>query len=55
MRINKKNLGKDKSLSFLLIFWGKQNVFFCLYYGTEGVIKTGVILLFLATSFDMME
>jgi len=37
MRINKKNLGKDKSLSFLLIFWDKENVFFCLYYGTEGV------------------
>jgi len=28
MRINKKNLGKDKSLSFLLIFWDKENVFF---------------------------
>jgi len=37
MRINKKNLGKDKSLSFLLIFWDKENVFFCLYYRTEGV------------------
>jgi len=30
MRINKKNLGKDKSLSFLLIFWDKENVFFLL-------------------------
>jgi len=33
MRINKKNLEKDKSLSFLLIFWDKENVFFF----TEGV------------------
>jgi len=30
MRINKKNLGKDKSMSFLLIFWDKENVFFLL-------------------------
>jgi len=31
MRINKKNLEKDKSLSFLLIFWDKENVFFFAY------------------------
>jgi len=31
MRINKKNLGKNKSLSFLLIFWDKENVFFFSY------------------------
>jgi len=35
MRINKKNLEKNKSLSFLLIFWDKENVFFFLYYETE--------------------
>ena len=36
MRINKKNLGKDKSLSFLLIFWDKENVFFLLIYWDGG-------------------
>ena len=38
MRINKKNLEKNKSLSFLLIFYDKENVFFLLY-GTEGVLN----------------
>ena len=38
MRINKKNLGKDKSLSFLLIFWDKENVFFLLILWDGGSI-----------------
>jgi len=38
MRINKKNLGKDKSMSFLLIFWDKENVFFLLILWDGGSI-----------------
>ena len=38
MRINKKNLEKDKSLSFFLYFGTKKICFFCLYYETEGVL-----------------
>jgi len=30
MRVNKKNIEKDKSLFFLLIFWDKENMFFLL-------------------------
>jgi len=40
MRINKKKFGKDKSLSFLLIFWDKENVFFLLILWDGGSIET---------------
>jgi len=39
MRINKRNIGKDKSLSFLLIFWDKENVFFLLILWDGGSIE----------------
>jgi len=45
MRINKKNLGKDKSLSFLLIFWDKENVFFLLILWDRGSISQRVLMI----------